>query len=104
MFLSVDLSARDFKYVYEGKLITYNVLDEEAKTCEVAKNHYISGSLVLPAHPYDGSTQFTLTSIGPSAFWFVGGCDMTAVTIPNTVTNIGKGAFQTIGYFLVAYM
>ena len=90
-----SLSARDFSYEYKGARITYTVLNEATGTCEVAKYQYFNGELTLPEHPYDGSRMYTLTSIGGGAFCInaMNG-DITKVTIPNTVTSIGAGAFQ----------
>ncbi|MDE5886661.1 MAG: leucine-rich repeat domain-containing protein [Muribaculaceae bacterium] len=100
LLLSLPAFARDFEYTYEGQTITYTVIDEEAKTCKTKVGSWstgnpgnnISGELILPSHPTDGFTDYTLTSIGNSAFLACYG--LTSVTIPNSVTSIGKWAFE----------
>lgn len=68
VLVSVDAVAKDF--VYEG--ITYTVIDEDARTCQTkegrsggygAENN-VTGNIILPEHPMDGSTEYTLTVIG----------------------------------------
>ncbi|MDE5887606.1 MAG: leucine-rich repeat domain-containing protein, partial [Muribaculaceae bacterium] len=84
--------AHDFEYTYEGQNITYRVIDEDAKTCEVEPFREIEGDLILPSNPKDGEIEYTLTSIGNYAF---DGCSsLTSITIPNTVTSIGDFAFN----------
>ncbi len=99
--LPTYLSARDFTYTYEGQTLTYTVLDEDAKTCATkagvqgstsTAGNNVSGDLNLPERPKDGEMEYTLTSIGETAF---GSCfKLTSVTIPNSVTTIGYGAFD----------
>lgn len=87
----VSGSARDFSYAFEDQTINYTVLDEEKKTVAVSGSNNISGCLVLPAHPYDGNTGYTLTEISEDAF--KDGSYITSVTIPESVTAIGNNAF-----------
>lgn len=83
--------AREFSYTYEGKTLSYTVLDEDAKTCEVSGRNNVAGELILPENPTDGENVYTLISIGDYAIY---SCfDLSAVTIPNTVTKIGQAAF-----------
>ena len=50
-----------------------------------------TGDLVIPSSVTDGSTTYSVTSIGDHAFW---GCSgLTSVTIPSSVTSIGDDAF-----------
>lgn len=97
---------RDFEY--EG--LWYTVLDEETKTCETKQGIYNVGSgipgnrdywsekLILPANPVDENDNiFTLVSIGAYSFWnsfFTTNKSISSVTIPETVTSIGAGAFS----------
>ena len=86
----LPILARDFEYTYEGQNIVYTVLNEEAKTCAVAENNNISGTLILPSNPLDGEVEYTLTAIGDNAFAFSG---LEEVTIPSSVRRIGEDAF-----------
>ena len=54
-------------------------------------NEY-SGNVVIPSTVRYSGKEYSVTSIGRSAFE---GCfDLTLVTIPNSVTSIGKSAFE----------
>lgn len=84
--------ARDFDYTFEGKTVTYTVLDEDAKTVTTKSRNSVSGDLILPAYPRDGNDRYTLTQIGGTSF---DDCrNLTSVSIPNTVTYIGGYAFR----------
>lgn len=84
--------ARDFTYTYEGQTLTYTVIDEDAKTCETKKGGPITGALVIPSIAKDGDTEYTVTQIANSAFSSLD--KLTSVSIPNSVTSIGYGAFS----------
>ncbi len=90
--------ARDFTYEYEGQTLTYTVLDEDAKTCEIKKGtneaagNDVSGDLVIPPIAKDSNSEYTVTAIGESAFYQCS--NLTSVVIPNSVTNIASGAFS----------
>ena len=85
--------ARNFTYEYEGQTLTYTVLDEEAKTCQIARNSEAQGNIIIPDIAKDGdSGEYSVTSIGDHAFY---GCSsLTSVDIPNAVTSIGSAAFR----------
>ena len=89
MMLAVclPLSAQDFKV--DG--IYYNITDATAKTVEVGNNRYASTNYVsIPtAVSYNGTT-YSVTSIGEFAFEY---SKFTEISIPNSVTSIGSGAF-----------
>lgn len=99
---ALTASARDFYYTYEDETLAYTVLSEEEKTVStkvgISEEYYSNPGnqafvdhLVLPAEVYDGEEKYTLTTIGAFGFMFN---DFTSVVIPNTVTEIGVGAFE----------
>ena len=73
----------------EGINVTYKVLSNTEKTCEVVQgsNQSLIGDLIIP----NNVNGFRVTSIGNSAF---SGCSgLTSVIIPAGVTSIGNSAF-----------
>ncbi|MDE6223227.1 MAG: leucine-rich repeat domain-containing protein, partial [Muribaculaceae bacterium] len=87
--LALPALARDFDYTYEGQTLTYTVINEEAKTCEVkaGTGNKISGDLIIP----EVADVYSVTSIGNHAFYKCSG--LTSVTFPNSVTSIGYNSF-----------
>ncbi len=49
-----------------------------------------SGDVVIPSTVTYGAQTYTVVGIGNEAFW---GCDVTSLTLPNTLTRIGDYAF-----------
>ena len=93
LFLSVLLlssiiaSAADF--TIDG--ICYNITSTNPLTVEVAYSDSYSGDIVIPEKvEYEGK-EYSVTSIGNSAFEHTG---LTSLTIPNSVTSIGEWAFD----------
>ena len=69
--------------------IWYNLVPK-AKEAEVVEAYlYPSDNLEIPASVTYNEVEYSVTSIGGSAF--LGFTKITSVTIPNTVTSIGKG-------------
>lgn len=89
--LSQSGIARDFSYTSDGQTLRYSVIDEAAKTCEVAEKNKVTGELIIPSIAKDGDSEFTVTSISEDALADCGA--LTSVTIPNSVTSIGEYAF-----------
>lgn len=113
-FLSVvtTLSARDFSYTFKGQEIILTVIDDFTKTCVTkagskslqatsgmyvyAPGNVLAGDLELPAHPKDGDISYTLIGIAP--YSFANNSDLHSITFPNTITEVGEGAFYGCGF------
>ncbi len=78
---------------FEINNLKYTVTDETKHYVSVGKGSTSpTGVLEIPSTVKNGSTTYTVTSIGNNAFY---GCSgLTSVTIPNSVTNIDKEAFS----------
>ena len=85
--------AQSFTYTYEGKILKYTVIDEEAKEVEVTAMTYTkpSGYLIIPSVVNDGSSDYTVTTIGSGAFYECS--SLASVVIPNSVRRISNHAF-----------
>ena len=86
--LSLVASAHDF----EIGGIYYNITSETDHTVEVTYSwSSYSGSITIPATVTYNGVNYSVTSIGVSAF---DGCSgLTAITLPEGVTSIGYWAF-----------
>lgn len=97
LFSTLSLWSQEFSYSYEGQTLTYTVIDQELKTCEVSKqSSWFSGEVVIPAIAQDGDTEYSVISIGEEAFSF--NENLIKVTIPNSVTSIKDRAFNSCNY------
>ena len=92
LILSVIFSISASAYDVEVDGIYYNLVSK-AKIAEVtAGDGKYSGSIAIPSSIKVNDVEYTVTSIGKSAF---NSCiSLTSVTIPNSVTNIGQYAFS----------
>ena len=77
----------------EGVDMTFKVISEEEKTCQVGAEYECISSSTKGAITIPRSVnEYTVTSIGYCAFR---GCSsLTSVTIPNSATTIGGMAFS----------
>lgn len=71
--------------------IVYDVVTK-AKTATLINGKSCSGKVVIPEIVSYNGVDCNVTSIGDRAFYECSGLD--SVTIPNSVTSIGSGAFQ----------
>ena len=87
--LSILLSAQALAFDVGG--FSYDVInatDVEVTGCVPASCEF--KKIVIPATASDGSTSYSVTSIGVNAF---SGNFLASVTIPDSVTSIGDSAF-----------
>ena len=93
LVLSIVFGNSASAYDVEVGGIYYN-LDTSNKTAEVTyKNtnyNSYSGSVTIPSSITIGSVDYSVKSIGESAFYDCTG--LTSVTIPNSVISIGEGS------------
>ena len=101
--LSVFIHASAYDFEVDG--IYYNITDQSAKTVEVTcyakyKSNYV-GDIVIPDSVNYNDVQYSVTSIEDWAFC---GCSgLTSLTIPYSVTSIGKYAFDLSDLGKIAY-
>lgn len=94
--------------------INYQITGEETCMVIAPESGRYSGDIVIPAQPAVWGKSYNVTEIAPEAFNYASvqsvqmpegllkigagafaGSDLTAINIPNTVTEIGESAFQT---------
>jgi len=80
----------------DGVTIYYNYINNGTElevTSRVGQNGYYKyqGNVAIPEEVTYMNRTRKVTSIGGAAFW---NCSITSITIPNSVTSIGKGAFS----------
>ena len=101
LFFSALLCTAVSAYDFEVDGIYYNITSSSDLTVSVTYrgrysdsylNEY-SGSVVIPEKVTYDSKEYSVTSIGSSAFSYCSG--LTSVTIPNSVTSIGDYAFKS---------
>ena len=91
IFFSISASAYDVEV--DGKY--YNLISK-LKVAEVTKgDKKYEGDITIPSFVKINDTEFSVTSIGNSAFEDCNG--LKSVTIPNSVTSIGDYAFKWSG-------
>ena len=103
---ALSAAAYDFSAAYNGKTIYYNITSSTNKTVEVTlRGHYDEyfyyGDISIPSTVTYNSTTYTVTAIGDSAFFRIDGVNInsiSSITLPSTVTTIGKSAFQNQVY------
>ena len=97
--VSLNINAHDFEVVNsDGKTIYYKITSNLKVSVTYQGNRYSSysneyeGAITIPSSvSYNGKT-YSVTSIEVQAFQDCSG--LTSVTIPNSVTSIGIGAFS----------
>lgn len=92
--IPAQLSARDFKYTYNGQTLIYTVVDESAKTVmtkpgtDEDPGNLVTGDLEIPSEVSDGTNTYKVTAIGNTGFYMCK--ELTSVVIPTSVTSINE--------------
>ena len=94
----ITAAAHDIEAENEDGVTIYYVWTNDKTALSVSyqgssynySNEY-SGNVVIPESIIYNGTSYPVTGIGASAFYECSG--LTSVTIPNSVTSIGEGAF-----------
>lgn len=88
---SSPLFANTFSYEYNGSVINYEVIDAEAKTCQIARNTTVAGSVIIPSIVSDGATDFTVVKVQNNAF--CNNQNLIEITLPQTISELEHHVF-----------
>lgn len=94
---------KDFKEIlsiYDGASGTYSIGDENAATLTDGSN-MVQKETVIPSSITIDGEEFAVTAIGENAF--VNNTEMTQLTIPESISEIGQGAFAGCSALEVIY-
>lgn len=88
LMLSLSISIYATSFTYDG--LTYNILSEDDKTCEVTTSE-VDGTITIPSEAMSNNVRYRVVSIGA---WAFDNCvNLTSVKIPSSVKSIGFSAF-----------
>ena len=91
VLLSIAVNAFAVEVEIEGLWYDVNTASKEAKVIKSKNDVHYNGNIVIPETVVYGGVTCSVTNIGNYAFSQCIG--LTSVTIPNSVTSIGNGAF-----------
>ena len=87
VLLSINVNAYDAKAEVDG--ICY-YLNNDSKTATVGWGYY-TGTVIIPQSINSDGITYSVTSIDSNVFY---NCNLTSLTIPNSITFIGERAFD----------
>lgn len=102
MILAVFIPFQTYAYDFNQDGIYYNILSEEDQTLEVTfpydeiedlieKGNTYEGEIIIPTHVLHNHKTYRVVAISMFTFW---GCEeLTSVSIPASITEIGVDAF-----------
>lgn len=103
LLLVIPVSARDFKFTYEGQTLKYTVVSEAERTCMTKRgtlekfsyNHIpgnqVTGDVVIPTVAKAGKKEYTVIGIGECSF--ANNKAILSVKLPETIIEIESCAF-----------
>ena len=93
LLFSITANAHDFEVdgIYYNKTSNTTVSVTYRGFSSNSYSNEYSGNVVIPSTVRYSGNEYSVTSIGSSAFYYCSG--LTSVTIPNSVTSIGDYAF-----------
>ena len=93
LLFSITANAHDFEVdgIYYNKTSNTTVSVTYRGFSSNSYSNEYSGNVVIPSTVRYSGNEYSVTSIGSSAFYYCSG--LTSVTIPNSVTSIGSSAF-----------
>lgn len=102
LLCSIMVSAYDFSDYYDGRTLYFNIIDEVDKTAEVTYHSSYKNELtmMIPSKVYrwvstgENYTQEVYSVVGISQEAFVDCFNLYSITLPSTITAIGKNAFS----------
>lgn len=90
VFLLISIKVNAYSEIIDGINYSLDYDNKEAIVWSCSKE--IAGHVSIPSIITSNGIEFSVTSIGNSAF---SGCSaLTSVSIPNSVTSIGNSAFD----------
>ena len=84
-----------FSIEFEVDGIYYSVTNSETNEVEVTRGpsyEYYKNNITIPETVSYNGTDYKVTSIGNSCFWYC--YELSSVSLPNSVTYIGESAFE----------
>ena len=93
LLFSITANAHDFEVdgIYYNKTSNTTVSVTYRGFSSNSYSNEYSGNVVIPSTVRYSGNEYSVTSIGSSAFYYCSG--LTSVTIPNSVTSLGSYAF-----------
>ncbi|MDD6701965.1 MAG: leucine-rich repeat domain-containing protein [Bacteroidales bacterium] len=97
ILIANSISASAIEFTVDGVLYSVNNDNTTVMVAGYPSGSKPTGDLTIPESVTYGDISYSVTSIGSDAFYDCSG--LTSVTIPNSVTEIGSGAFDGTAWY-----